>query len=307
MGEDALREARRLQDFQNLRSLLFTVGYRMLGSASDAEDAVQEAWLRWSATDAEVRDPRAYLIRTVTRLCIDQLRSARVQRERYVGPWLPEPVLTDTWAQDPFEAVARDEALSLGAVVLLERLSPAERAVFVLRDGLALGYDEIAEIVGVTATNARQLLHRARTQVAEGSARFAVDDTMRQRLIQALREAFESGDLHRLISVLHADVVAVTDGGGRTRVALRPVIGADRVLRFLAGAYGKAEPGLRMEVTQVNGRLALVMWSGQAPAYVLDIGVEDGLVRDILVVANPDKLEYAHSQSVSAARVGSSA
>lgn len=284
--------------FTSLRPLLFSVAYRLLGRACDAEDAVQEVWLRYAPRASDVHDPRAWLIRAVTRLSLDQLRAARTRRERYVGPWLPEPVLTGAAvAEDPLELVERRELLSLGALAMLERLSAPERAVLVLREALDLSHAEIGAAVGVTEASSRQLLARARRRIASSHARAAPSADAHRRLVEALLRAFRAGDMGSLVAVLRADVVAVTDGGGETLAALRPVMGRDRVLRLFAGLLAKAPPELRAMAAGVNGTPGLVAHTGHRPIYVGQLVVDsDGRIAEILLVVAPSKLTFARRQ-----------
>ena len=214
------------------RGLLFTVAYEMLGSAVDAEDVVQETWLRWSGVDqAEVRDPRAYLVRIVTRQAMNRLRSVSRRREEYVGEWLPEPLLT---SPDAAEDVELAENVSIAMLTVLETLGPAERAVFVLHEVFETPYDEIAEVVGKTPAAVRQIGHRARAHVAARRPRMQVDRAQQEATVQKLIAAISSGDVPRLLEVLAPEVVLIADGGGQVRAARKPIIGADRVVAFLA-------------------------------------------------------------------------
>lgn len=284
--------------FAELRPLLFSVAYRLLGQAGDAEDVVQEAWLRYAAHANDVRDPRAWLLRVVTRLSLDQLNSARSRRERYVGPWLPEPVLTGTAVvEDPLELVERRELLSLGALAMLERLSASERAVLVLREALDLSHAEIAGAIGVSEGASRQLLARARRRIASAHARSTPSAEVHRRLAGALAAAFRAGDVRSLVAVLREDVVAVTDGGGETLAALRPVLGRDRVLRLFAGLLAKAPPELRVASVGVNGTPGLVVHAGDGPLQVAQLVIDPhDRVAEILFVVAPSKLAFATRQ-----------
>jgi RNA polymerase sigma factor (sigma-70 family) len=288
----------RVAAFAELRPLLFSVAYRLLGQASDAEDVVQEAWLRYAAHANDVRDPRAWLLRTVTRLSLDQLSSARARRERYVGPWLPEPVLTGSAVvDDPFELVERRELLSLGALAMLERLSAPERAVLVLREALDLSHAEIAGAIGVSESASRQLLARARRRIASSHARATPPAEVHERLAGALVAAFRAGDLSSLVHVLREDVVAVTDGGAEALAARRPVLGRSRVLRLFAGLLAKAPRELRVAVVDVNGTPGLVVHAGGGPIQVLQLVTDaGGRIAEILVVVAPSKLAFATRQ-----------
>ncbi len=278
--------------FDAHRRLLFGVAYRMLGSVADAEDTVQDAWLRWSAADrGDVADPRAWLVRTTTRLALDRLTSARARRETYVGPWLPEPLLTDT-SGDPADDAVLGEQVSMALLVVLESLSPAERAVFVLREVLALPVVEVAGVLGRSEAAVRQLAHRAREHVAARRPRSVAGRQEHREVTERFLAACLGGDVDALLSALAPGAVLITDGGGRAKAALRPITGADKVARFLAAvASGGAElPGLRMGLAEVNGRPGVAAWTDAGPYLAVSLGVSGGLVQQVLVVLNPDKL-----------------
>ncbi|MCZ2817016.1 RNA polymerase sigma factor SigJ [Modestobacter sp. VKM Ac-2984] len=287
--------------FADHRRLLFSVAYQLLGSVADAEDAVQDAWLRWSAADrTDVTDPRAYLVQVTTRLALDRLRSARVRRESYVGPWLPEPLLTggDRVAAapgpaDPSEVAETGEAVSLALLVVLETLSPAERAVFVLREVFALPVAEVAAALGRSESAVRQMAHRAREHVQARRPRFDTDRRAQREVTDRFLAACAGGDVDALLAALAPDVVLVTDGGGKAKAALRPISGAEKVSRFLVGIAAQATdvPDLRIEVVEVNGTPAIVGWSGAEPFLTMSLVVADGLIEQVLVVRNPDKLQ----------------
>jgi RNA polymerase sigma-70 factor (ECF subfamily) len=284
--------------FTALRPTLFSVAYRLLGRASDAEDAVQEAWLRYAPCASEIREPRAWLIRAVTRLSIDELRTARSRRERYVGPWLPEPVLTGaTVSEDPLALVERRELLSLGALAMLERLSPLEREVLVLREALDLSHAEIAAVAGITEVGSRQVLARARRRIASSPARSAPSTEAHRRLVDALLRAFRAGDMASLVAVLREDVVLVTDGGGEALAARRPVLGRDRVLRLFAGLAAKAPPGQRATAAGVNGLPGLAVHQRGTLTQVVQLVADaDGRIAEFLFVVAPSKLAFARRQ-----------
>ncbi|GAA5159511.1 RNA polymerase sigma-70 factor [Ornithinimicrobium tianjinense] len=274
------------QEFVTHRSLLFTVAYEMLGSAADAEDVVQEVWLRWAAVDLdEVREPRAYLVRITTRLALNRLRTLARRREDYVGPWLPEPLLT---SPDVAEDVALADSVSTAMLLVLETLGETERAVFVLREVFDLPYAEIAEAVGRTPEAVRQVASRARAHVDERRPRSSVTRAQQQAVVERFRTATASGDLQQLMDVLAPDVVLLTDGGGKVQAALKPILGRDKVLRFLSARAG----ALSVEL--------LPVWLNGQPAmqFVIDgerdgVGtalIEDGLVTALYLVRNPDKL-----------------
>jgi RNA polymerase sigma-70 factor (ECF subfamily) len=281
-----------LEAFDRHRRLLFRVAYQMLGSVADAEDAVQDAWLRWSAADrADVEDPRAYLVRITSRLALDRLGAARTRRETYVGPWLPEPLLTDA-APDPGEAVELGEQVSLALLVVLETLSPLERAVFVLREVFGMPGAEVAAVVDRSEAAVRQLAHRAREHVEDRRPRFDADRGAQREVTERFFAATAGGDLDALMAVLAPGVVLVSDGGGVTSAARRPIVGADKVARFLTAiaAQGFAVPGLDVRLTDVNGTPGVAAWVEGRPFMAVSPVVDEGRVQQVLVVVNPDKL-----------------
>ncbi|SDO35018.1 RNA polymerase sigma factor SigJ [Geodermatophilus sp. DSM 45219] len=289
-----------LTPFDRHRRLLFTVAYQLLGSVTDAEDVVQDAWLRWSAADrSDVADPRSYLVRIASRLALDRLDSARSRRESYVGPWLPEPLLTGSTPvaaaappPDPDDAAVLGEQVSLALLVVLETLSPTERAVFVLREVFALPAAEVAAILGRGEAAVRQTAHRAREHVRARRPRFDADRSAQRVVTERFLAACAGGDVDALLTALAPDVVLVTDGGGRAKAALRPIVGAAKVARFLlaTAAEGLSIPGVHVEVTDVNGAPGVVAWVRGAPYVAMSLGVVDGLVEQVLVVRNPEKL-----------------
>jgi RNA polymerase sigma-70 factor (TIGR02957 family) len=284
--------------FDGHRRLLFSVAYQMLGSVADAEDTVQDAWLRWSAGDRDdVADPRAYLVQVVTRLALDRLDSARARRESYVGPWLPEPLLTHPVAAapapaDPTEAAELGEQVSLAVLVVLETLSPAERAVFVLREVFGLPVAEAAAALGRSEAAVRQMAHRAREHVQARRPRFDTDRGAQREVTERFLAACAGGDVEALLAALAPDAVLVSDGGGKAKAALRPITGADKVARFAVGIAGQgmALPGLRIEIADVNGSPAVVAWVDEEPLMTMSLVVADGRIEQVLVVRNPDKL-----------------
>jgi RNA polymerase sigma-70 factor (TIGR02957 family) len=272
--------------FTRHRGLLFTVAYEMLGSASDAEDVVQETWLRWAAVDhTEVRDPRAYLVRIVTRQALNRLRSVSRRREEYVGEWLPEPLLT---SPDVAADVELADSVSIAMLTVLETLGPAERAVFVLREVFETPYEEIAEAVGKSPAAVRQIAHRAREHVAARRPRVPVSTTEHQEVVDRLLAAIRHGDLQGLLDVLAPDVVLVADGGGLVTAVRRPVVGAARVARFLVGA-GRT-PGIETTVVWLNGSPAARIDIGGELDTAVSLAVEDGRITRIYAVRNPHKL-----------------
>ncbi len=272
------------------RSLLFTVSYEMLGSAADAEDVLQEVWLRWADVLVdEVRDPRAYLVRMTTRLTLNRLRTLARRREDYVGTWLPEPVLT---TPDVAEDVELADSVSTAMLLVLETLPPTERAVFVLREVFDVPYDEIAEAVEKSEPAVRQIASRARAHVAERRPRTSVSAAERDAVIEKFRAATEGGDLQSLMDVLAPDVVLMTDGGGKVQAALNPIYGRDKVFRFLSAVTPDA---LELVPIWLNGSPAIqFVVAGQRDG-VGTMLVEDGVVTRLFLVRNPDKLGSASS------------
>jgi RNA polymerase sigma-70 factor (ECF subfamily) len=286
MGEHAGDGA--TEAFLAHRNLLFTVAYEMLGSAADAEDVLQETWLRWVGVDGDqVRDERAYLVRITTRQALNRLRAVKRRREAYVGPWLPEPLLT---APDVAEDVELAESLSMALMLVLETLSPTERAVFVLREAFSVSYDEIAAAVGRSPVAVRQIAHRARRHVDARRPREVVPPHRTRAVLEAFRRALETRDLQGLLDVLAPGVVLVSDGGGVARAALRPIVGADKVLRLGFGGLGRTEGAVTADLTAVNGSPALVLRLDGRIDGVMAVRVEDGRVTGLYYVRNPEKL-----------------
>ncbi|WP_265445963.1 RNA polymerase sigma-70 factor [Flexivirga meconopsidis] len=269
------------------RNLLFTVAYELLGSAADAEDVLQEAWLRWDGVDrAQVRDDRAYLVRIVSRLSLNRLRTLSRRRESYVGPWLPEPLLT---APDVAEDVALADSVSTAMLLVLETLSPTERAVFVLREVFELPYDEIGDAVDKTPAAVRQIAHRARDHVASRRPRHPVSSAERAKVIDRFVAAVGGGNLQSLMDVLAPDVVMLTDGGGLKKAALQPIRGAEKVLRFLTGVT-PVDGSARVEVTSINGDLGLRLCASGELDTIATLRIDDGAVTGLYLVRNPEKL-----------------
>jgi len=274
-------------EFEALRPLLFTVAYEMLEVAADAEDVVQEAWLRWSRVDpTTVRDPRAYLVRIVIRLSLNRFRTLRRQRETYVGPWLPEPIVT---VPDVADDVELADSVSTAMLLVLQTLTPVERAVFVLREVFDVPYDEIAEGVDRTPAAVRQIAHRAREHVAARRPRQRVDRVEHAAVLERFRVAADTGDLQALVDVLAPDVLLVTDGGGVRKAALRPILGRDKVLRFLE-AVTPQDVDVELRVELVGGQPGLVAVLDGVVDSVITIEVVDGVVGSLYFVRNPDKL-----------------
>lgn len=281
--------------FEQYRGYLFSIAYRLLGTVSDAEDVVQDAFLGWHRAPAsEVRSARAYLATTVVRLCMDQLRSARARREVYVGPWLPEPLIT-TGREDLTDNIVLRESLSFAFLLMLEKLSPLERAVFVLREVFDYDYPDIAQMVDKSAANCRQVFHRARLRLAEDRARFESTREQQERLTEQFLRATGSGDMQRLLTLLAEDVVSIGDGGGKASAGLRPIYSRDRVARGFLGNLRKIPPD-RAWIEEVNGQPAIVATLGGKPYAVLILDTREGKVQTMYTVVNPDKLQAVQRQ-----------
>lgn len=285
----------RAEQFERYRPLLFSIAYRMLGSVMEAEDVVQEAYLRYQATPAaSIRSHKSFLSTVVTRLCLDQLKSARARRESYIGPWLPEPLLTTEADSDrtPGARVDEYESISLAFLVLLESLTPVERAVFLLREVFDFGYAEIAEIVGRREDACRQVFHRAKRFLVERRPRFRSSPEDRRRLTEGFLQACAAGDLEGLMRLLAEDITMWSDGGGKVPAATRPVHGRAAVARLLLGLVRIAPPGTHFQVAEVNGGPAIIVRVDGAPRAVLTLEVEEGHIRAIRNVVNPEKLAH---------------
>ncbi|MEU0535359.1 RNA polymerase sigma-70 factor [Amycolatopsis tolypomycina] len=277
------------------RNLLFTVAYEMLGSAADAEDVLQETWLRWVEVDlAGVRDERAYLVRITTRLSLNRLRTMQRRKEAYVGPWLPEPLLT---TPDVAENVELAESVSMALMLVLETLAPTERAVFVLREVFDVGYDEIAEAVGKTPAAVRQIASRARRHVDARRPREAVSAQETRAVLESFQRALEGQDMQGLLDLLAPDVVLMSDGGGVKQAALRPVSGADKVVRFIIGGIGRAEVAVAGAPTVVNGNPAMALHVNGEFDGIMAVRVEGGRISGLYFVRNPEKLTRVASET----------
>jgi RNA polymerase sigma-70 factor (TIGR02957 family) len=289
-GEDSATEL-----FLAHRNLLFTVAYEMLGLAADAEDVVQETWLRWVTVDlSTVRDPRAYLVRIATRQALNRLRTLGRRKESYVGQWLPEPLLT---APDVAEDVALADSVSMAMLLVLETLTPTERAVFVLREVFALEYDEIAEAVDKNPATVRQIAHRARGHVAARRPRDVVSPGESRAALEAFRRAIETGDLQGLVDILAPDVVILSDGGGVKHAVPRPVAGADKVARLLGAGLGVLRARGSVEPVQMNGFPALLVRIDGEVDGVMSLRVENGLISGLFYVRNPEKLSRVERET----------
>lgn len=284
--------------FENERGHLFAVAYRMLGSAAEAEDVLQEAFVRYVEADAKVESARAYLTTVVVRLCLDQLKSARKRRETYVGPWLPEPLVSSHEPVPGPDARAElAESLSIAFLVLLERLSPLERAAFLLREVFDQPFEQVASVLGTTEVACRQLVARARAHVDESRPRYTASTEKKQQLLSAFLSACASADATALGSLLAKDAVVRSDGGGKAHAALKPVLGRERVVRFILGIVKKAPPDGAVALAWVNGEPGLVLSDGSGPATVVTLSISDEHITDVWIVVNPDKLGHARAQA----------
>jgi len=276
------------------RNLLFTVAYEMLGSAADAEDVLQETWLRWAGVDLGiVENQRAYLVRIATRQALARLRTLGRRKESYIGPWLPEPLLT---APDVAEDVELAESVSMAMLLVLETLTPTERAVFVLREVFDLGYDEISDAIDKTPVAVRQIAHRARAHVAARRPRGVASAGDARSALEAFQRATETGDLQGLLDILAPDVVFLGDGGGVKQAVLRAVVGADKVARLLAVGLGRIAAG-SLQPAQVNGYPALVLRLDGEVDTVVAVRIDDGLITGLYAVRNPEKLSHMERET----------
>lgn len=278
--------------FNEYRPLLFSIAYRMLGTVMDAEDAVQETYLRWQrAGRDDVRSPKSYLSTVVTRLCIDQLRSAKTQREQYIGPWLPEPLVSEG-TSDMDQDLALADSLSMAFLVMLEALSPNERAAFLLREVFEYPYDEVARIIDKSEPNCRQMVRRAHQHTLERRHRFHPSQAEVQVFVDRFLRAAQQGDMDGLIEMLEEDVTLWSDGGGKTAAALNPIYGADKVARFFIGIISKMPPNTVSKAARVNGQPGLLTYIDGQPYSVMVAEMQDGKVAAIRVVVNPEKLRH---------------
>ncbi|AUS78825.1 RNA polymerase sigma-70 factor [Actinoalloteichus sp. AHMU CJ021] len=284
--------------FEEQRPRIFGLAYRMLGSATEAEDITQEVFLRWFGADrGALVSPPAWLTRVTTNLCLNQLSAARTRRERYVGPWLPEPVLTGDDVPGPPETAERRESVSMAVLVVLERLTPPERAAFVLREAFGHPHREIAEIIGVSEAASRQLHRRARARLAEERGRFGADADQHRRVVERFLTAATEGDVRGLEELLAEDVVSWSDGGGRTTAARRPVVGRESVLRYVLGLAGHRDAALlHTRFAEVNGQLGVLLLRGDDLVAVLSPDTDGQRITTLRVVVNPEKLRFVASQ-----------
>ena len=283
------------QTFNTNRPLLFSIAYRMLGSASDAEDVLQDAWLRYRGSDeSSIRSPKAFAVTIVSRLCLDRLKSARVSREQYVGPWLPEPILTSE-VKTPDAAFQQAESVTLAFLVLLEKLSAEERAVFLLKDIFEYEHAEIVEMLAMTVDNSRQLFHRAKARLAEGRPRLTGTAESRRALAERFARAFTSGNGSELTAMLAHDVGMWSDGGGKASAACRPLAGREEVVNFLVGLHRIGETTRQLQEASlsfedINFEPAIVLRVGQHLESIFVFSMDGDLISGIRVIRNPDKL-----------------
>ena len=283
----------RLATFNQYRGLLFSIAYRMVGSVADAEDMLQETFIRWQRTpDDAIRSPRAFLVTIISRLCINYLESARVQREEYVGQWLPQPLVTDP-RSDPLGIIRLDESISMAFLVVLERLTPVERAVFLLREVFEYEYSEISAVLDQSETNCRQILRRARQHVNALRPRFKASAQEQNDLLERFIQATRSGDMSGLVALLSRDVVLHSDSGGKAIAVPNLIHGADNVARGILGGLKKHVPSnLVRRIMPINGASAVVSYLNGQPHSVLSLDVTNGHITSIYIVTNPDKLTH---------------
>jgi RNA polymerase sigma-70 factor (ECF subfamily) len=281
-----------MEDFESYRPMMFGIAYRMLGSAMEAEDMVQEAYLRYQATPPDsIRNLKSFLGTVITRLCLDQLKSARAQRETYIGPWLPEPVLTGAPHME-VNRLIEYESISMAFLVLLESLTPVERAVFLLREVFDYEYAEIADIVDKEEAACRQLFSRAKKHIAEHRPRFKSTPEEQREMISRFWQAVVAGEMEGLMNLLAEDITWWSDGGGKVSAARRPLHGRDEVARFVLGIARQAPPDLSIDVAEVNGQQAVIMRIAGKVYYVWMFDMHGGLIREVHAVGNPDKLKH---------------
>ncbi len=287
------QRAVKLGHFDQYRGLLFSIAYRMLGSVADAEDMLQETFIKWQeVTDENIRSPRAYLVTIVSRLCINHLQSAQVQREEYIGVWLPEPIITDS-GDDPFHLIKVDESISMAFLVLLERLTPTERAVFLLREVFEYEYGEIGSIIRQSEVNCRQILKRARQHMQALRPRFEIAKSNHDALLKSFLKAIETGELSGLVALLADDVVLRSDGGGKGVAVPNEIRGMDKVGRGILGGVSRLLPrNLVRKLARINGEPGLINYLDGRPHSVLTIEVSDHRISSLHVITNPDKLKH---------------
>jgi RNA polymerase sigma-70 factor, ECF subfamily len=279
------------------RPLLFSLAYRMLGSVQDAEDIVQEAYVTISETSTEhVHNPKAYLCKIVTNRCIDLIKSARKQRETYVGPWLPEPLIMDSADvnDDPAQKYVMKESISTAYLLLLEQLSETERAVFLLREVLQFDYEAIADVVGKSSSNCRQIFHRAKKAIGNHSQKTYMEPTKATELTEQFVSAIVSGNVSKLLSLLAVDATLLSDGGGKVKAALFPIMGAERISRFYMGIISKTTEDFSFKITLVNEEPGVILYLDNKVYGVLSLEVQNDLIQNLYWLANPEKLTHIY-------------
>jgi RNA polymerase sigma-70 factor (ECF subfamily) len=283
----------KLDHFEQYRGLLFSIAYRMLGSVSDAEDMMQETFIKWQeVTDENIRSPRSYLVTILSRLCINHLQSAQVQREEYIGVWLPEPIITDS-VDGPFNLIKVDESISMAFLVLLERLTPTERAVFLLREVFEYEYGEIGSILRQSEVNCRQILKRARQHIAAVRPRFEIAKANHDALLESFLKAIGTGELSGLVALLAEDVVLRSDGGGKGVAVPNEIHGIDKVGRGILGGISRLLPrNLIRKLARINGEPGLINYLDGRPHSVLTIEVRGNRISSLHIITNPDKLKH---------------
>ncbi|MDG4863709.1 RNA polymerase sigma-70 factor [Streptomyces sp. T-3] len=292
-----MTQAALAEEFETHRPRMFSLAYRLLGSAEEAEDAVQDAYLRWNGTDREViGQPAAWLAKVVTNLCLNRLTSARARREQYIGPWLPEPVLTSGGALGPLESAEQRDAVSMALLVLLEQLTPVERAVYVLREAFAYSHREIADVLDRSEADCRQLYRRAAQRVQAGKPRFEARDGQWRGLVEQFMGAAREGDLAGLEKLLAQDVTWWADSDGKVSAARRPVVGSNPVARLVLGLMERFTAGLDFAFAEVNGCPAVVVLATGQPVSVVVVEAAEGVVTGLRAVRNPEKLEFLSRQ-----------
>ena len=282
-----------MDNFEEYRPLLFSIAYRMLGSAVDAEDIVQDAYIRYQASSADIRSPKAFLTTMVTRLCINFLQSARVQREQYLGPWLPEPIRTDTDTLSliPNKRIEIHETVSMAFLILLQHLTPAERAVFLLREVFDYSYREISEILEKEEAACRQLFSRARKHISDNKPRFSASDSKHRELLDKFMSVVQNGELAPLMDMLIEDAVMWTDGGGEATAAIYPIYGRENVARFVMGSTRLLKEGYRVNIGQINDEPAVLIYQKEVVSLVIFVEVHGENIQSIRVISNPNKLK----------------
>ncbi len=308
MIDESIQKGNQGEAFEGYRVLLFSIAYRMTGSASDAEDLVQETYLRYQASESsEIVSLKAYLTTIITHLALDYLKSARVAREQYMGTWLPEPLLTSENSGVPGAVLEQQETLSLAFLRLLEALSPPERAVFLLHEIFDYPFSEIGEMLEKSPANCRQIFHRARQALQDQRARFEPEPQRQRQLLHSFLAASQAGDMATLTSLLAQDAISWADGGGKVRSNLKPIYGQQAVARFWLGAMRKNQRPLTYTLAEINGSPVFLTWDEGQLVGVLSMTLGAGSIEEIYALVNPEKLAYLQKQLSSSRRGGSQA